>query len=89
MKTMTTLMTAALLLASLSAHAYDVDVNEFASNQSISIDNPSSDYRVDTLQLQLGNDRFMAADELMHNNSKVDYASLQSDIYSQLHESDM
>lgn len=90
MKTFTTLMAAAIVLASASVSAYEMNTNEFVSNQNISLDNPASNYEVNTLQLQLENDNPMIVEDRLNSTSKVEYASLvNGDLRYEMHESDL
>ena len=90
MKTITTLMATAILLVSANAIAYDMGSDRIISNQNISLDNPTSDYEVSTLPLQLENDNPMIVEDRMNANAKVEYASLvNGDLKYEMHERDM
>ena len=91
MKTTPTIIAAALLLASVSATAYEADVNTFEKMNSSSLDYTASDFEVNTLQLQLENDAFATVDDRTNANDRSGQLRVANAevAYYERHQSDM
>ena len=91
MKTIPTMIAAGLLLASVSATAYEANVNTFATPDNSSLDYTTGGFEVNTLQLHLENDAFETIDDRTNANSRSGQLRLANAnvAYYDKHESDM